>query len=44
MDTLLVILKSQLRAVAGSGGEEIRLDAETLRKARVCMDRMLESG
>lgn len=37
-------LPDVLRAVAGSGGEEIRLDAETLRKARVCMDRMLESG
>lgn len=37
-------LPDVLRAVSGSGGEEIRLDAETLRKARVCMDRMLESG
>ena len=31
-------------AVAGVGGEEITLDEETMRKARVCIDRMVELG
>lgn len=31
-------------AVSGNGGEEISLDDETLRKARVCIDRMIELG
>ena len=30
--------------VSGNGGEEIHLDDETLRKARVCIDRMIELG
>ena len=31
-------------AVAGTGGELIELDAETISKARVCIDRMIELG
>lgn len=31
-------------AVSGMGGEEICLDEETIRKARVCIDRMIELG
>lgn len=31
-------------AVCGDGGEEIRLDEDTMRKARVCIDRMIELG
>lgn len=31
-------------AVSGTGGEEICLDEETIRKARVCIDRMIELG
>lgn len=31
-------------AVSGNGGEEIQLDDEILRKARVCIDRMVELG
>ena len=31
-------------AVSGVGGEEILLDDETVRKARVCIDRMIEMG
>ncbi len=31
-------------AVSGSGGEEILLDGETIKKARVCIDRMIELG
>ena len=30
--------------VSGNGGEEIHLDRETLQKARVCIDRMIELG
>lgn len=30
--------------VLGTGGEEIYLDEETIRKARVCIDRMIEFG
>ena len=32
------------RAVAGNGGEEITLDEDTMTKARVCIDRMIELG
>lgn len=32
------------RALTGNGGEEILLDDETIRKARVCIDRMIELG
>lgn len=32
------------RAVSGRGGETIVLDDETIRKARVCIDRMIELG
>lgn len=32
------------RAVSGAGGEEILLEEETARKARVCIDRMIELG
>ncbi len=32
------------RAISGSGGEEIQLDDETIRKARRCIDRMIELG
>ena len=31
-------------AVSGCGGEEIQLDNETISKARVCIDRMIELG
>ena len=31
-------------AVSGTGGEVISLDEETIRKARVCIDRMIEWG
>lgn len=31
-------------AVCGDGGEEIQLDEDTMRKARVCIDRMIELG
>ena len=31
-------------AVSGVGGEEILLDDETIRKARLCIDRMIELG
>ena len=31
-------------AVNGTGGEEILLDEETMQKARVCIDRMIELG
>lgn len=31
-------------AVAGSGGEEIELDNDTMKKARICIDRMIELG
>lgn len=31
-------------AVLGNGGEEIRLDDETLRKAVICIDKMIELG
>lgn len=31
-------------AVSGNGGEEIYLDSETLQKARICIDRMIELG
>lgn len=31
-------------AVCGNGGEEITLDRETIDKARVCIDRMIELG
>ena len=31
-------------AVAGTGGELIEVDAETISKARVCIDRMIELG
>lgn len=31
-------------AAAGTGGELIELDAETISKARVCIDRMIELG
>ncbi len=31
-------------AVSGVGGEEILLDDETIRKARVCIDRMIDLG
>ena len=30
--------------VSGNGGEEIHLDSETLQKARVCIDHMIELG
>ncbi len=32
------------RVVSGKGGEEIFLDEETIKKARVCIDRMIELG
>lgn len=31
-------------AVAGTGGEQIELDEETISKARVCIDKMIELG
>ncbi|MGI6264691.1 MAG: quinolinate synthase NadA [Acutalibacteraceae bacterium] len=31
-------------AITGQGGEEIALDEETMRKARVCIDKMIELG
>ena len=31
-------------AVSGNGGDEIYLDSETLQKARICIDRMIELG
>ena len=31
-------------AVSGLGGEEILLDDETIEKARLCIDRMIELG
>ncbi len=30
--------------IQGKGGEEITLDAETIEKARKCIDKMLELG
>lgn len=33
-----------LSAVRGTGGEDIELDTETIRAARVCIDRMIELG
>lgn len=37
-------LADVFNAVAGTGGEEITLDDETMRKARICIDRMIELG
>lgn len=31
-------------AMSGVGGEEILLDDETIRKARLCIDKMIELG
>ena len=40
----LTTLIDVLNCVKGGGGEEIVLDGETLRAARVCIDRMIELG
>lgn len=40
----LTTLVDVLRALNGKGGEEIILPPDTLRKARVCIDRMIELG
>ena len=37
-------LMDVFHTVSGNGGEEIHLDRETLQKARVCIDRMIELG
>ncbi len=43
-DMKLTTLSDVYRAVNGSGGEEIVLSDETMKKARACIDRMLELG
>ena len=43
-DMKLTTLADLLNAVKGCGGEEITLDARTLRAARTCIDRMIELG
>jgi len=43
-DMKLTTLTDVYRAVSGIGGEEIVLSEETARKARACIDRMLELG
>ena len=40
----LTTLMDVYHAVAGEGGDEILLDAETIEKARKCIDRMIELG
>ena len=40
----LTTLMDVYHAVAGEGGEEILLDADTIEKARKCIDRMIELG
>lgn len=43
-DMKLSTLTDVYNAVAGNGGEEIVLDDETIRKARVCIDAMIALG
>ncbi len=43
-DMKLSTLADVYNAVAGNGGEEIVLDDETIRKARVCIDAMIALG
>jgi quinolinate synthase len=43
-DMRLTQLPDVLAALEGVGGLEIELDADTLREARVCIDRMIEMG
>jgi quinolinate synthase len=43
-DMRLTQLPDVLAALSGNGGLEIELDADTLREARVCIDRMIEMG
>lgn len=43
-DMKLTNLVDVYNALVGIGGEEIELDAETMQKARVCIDRMVELG
>ena len=43
-DMRLTSLPDVLAALNGTGGLEINLDDETMREARVCIDRMIEMG
>lgn len=43
-DMKLTTLPEVLLALQGKAGEVIKLDAETMRDARVCIDRMIEMG
>ena len=43
-DMRLTQLPDVLSALEGKGGLEIKLDSDTLREARVCIDRMIEMG
>ena len=43
-DMRLTSLPDVLSALEGTGGLEIELDGDTLREARVCIDRMIEMG
>jgi len=43
-DMKMATLMDVYRAVAGTGGEEITFDEDTAKKARKCIDRMIEGG
>lgn len=43
-DMKLTTLPDVYKVIAGTAGEEILLDADTMKKARICIDRMIELG